>query len=117
MGLYDRIMQCCSEQNLLPSELSDKIGLARSVIYEVRKRDSMSTKSLAMIAKGLNVSCDYLITGEEFNNQLSHFDRTLVDAYHAADDATQQNISFMLRRYGISMPSSEDAPSSSSKTG
>ena len=117
MSLYERIIQCCEEQNLLPSELSDKIGLARSVIYEVRKRDSMSTKSLAMIADGLHVSCDYLITGREFNGQISHFDRSLIDAYHNADDATQQNICFMLRRYGISMPLSEDAPLSASKTG
>lgn len=115
--MHKRIIQCCKERDIVPSNMCDDLGLSRNILTALRDRGSMATKTLAVIAAYLHVSCDWLITGREFNDQISHFDRTLVDAFHAAPSDTQQNICFMLRNYGIADVISEDAPSLSSKTG
>ena len=114
MTVYDRIIELCRQNDELPAHMCDRIGLPRSVITMMKGRDSVSSKNLIILSKGLNVSCDYLLTGTDFQRTLSDEDQKLLFAYHHCTDDERENVAFILRKYGVPFPEEE---SSTSKTG
>jgi len=112
--IYNRIVACCRERDILPSHLCDRLGVPRSILTELKKRASLTTDRLETFAKGLNVSCDYLISGREFTYGLSEEEKNLLDAYHKATAEERETICFMLRKHGMPL-SEEDAKSSTSE--
>lgn len=73
-----RIKQCRIRQNLTQEDLAEKIDLAPHYIYEIeRGSKTMSMFTLYKISNALNISADYILTGNtkeppnEPNDQLA----------------------------------------------
>lgn len=118
MTIYERIMDCCRRAGQVPAHVCDEAGVPRSVLSMMKQRQddaSITTKNLLRLAKTLNVSCDYLLTGEDFGFDYSYEEQRLVEAYRKATDDERENVCFVLRKYGMSLPQEET--SSVLKTG
>jgi len=107
--IYDRIIELCKERDELPAHMCDRVGLARSVITMMKGRDTISSKNLLIIANGLNVSCDYLLTGKEFEYSLTPEEQRLLYAYHHCTDDERENVAFILRKYDMPFPQEESS--------
>jgi transcriptional regulator with XRE-family HTH domain len=114
--IYSRIVEACRERDVYPSLLCDKLGFSRSILTELKNRSSMSTEKLEKFAEALNVSCDYLISGKEFEYGITQEEHMLLDAYHHATQEERETICFMLRKYGMPLPEEQDASLSTSET-
>jgi len=65
MTFWERLEKALDENNITASELSRKIGIASSVIYSWKLRDSIPRADVAVkAAEILNTSVEYLISGE-----------------------------------------------------
>ena len=121
MSIYERILDCCRRAGTIPIRLCDEAGVPRSVISMMKAREeagveaSISTKNILRIAKALNVSIDYLLTGQDFGFDYTYEEQQLVQAYRKADDDARENVCFALRKFGMSLPQEET--SSALKTG
>ena len=64
MTFWERFEQALDENNITASELSRTLGLASSVIYAWKQRDSIPRADIAVkVAEKLNTSVEYLLTG------------------------------------------------------
>jgi phage repressor protein C with HTH and peptisase S24 domain len=72
MSFWSRFEEALSENKITASELSRNIGIASSVIYAWKMRDSIPRADVAVkVAEQLNTTVEYLINGTnpEFINQ------------------------------------------------
>jgi transcriptional regulator with XRE-family HTH domain len=64
--LGDKLREVRQKMNLTMDELARMTGLSKNFIYKIEKgHQDISSGNLLTIAKTLNVSTDYLLTGEE----------------------------------------------------
>ena len=98
--LYDRIVSACAERKVTPGYMCDTLGIRRGTMTDLKKGDYkyISCGKIALIAGFLNVSCDYLLTGKEFNG-ITAEERDLLHAYRTAPASDQETVRFMLRNY------------------
>lgn len=62
MNLKDRIKELCQKQNISLNQLENELGFGKGYISKLDKSTPNATK-IQQIAKRLNVSVDYLMTG------------------------------------------------------
>ena len=113
--IYDRIIEICRERDEIPAHMCDRIGLPRSVLTMMKGRDTITSKNLLILSAGLHVSCDYLLTGKEFQFPEDSEEQALINAWHQCSDDERENVAFILRKYGMPFP--QETPSSASKAG
>ncbi len=66
MMFWDRFEKALKDNNITASELSRNLGLASSVIYAWKMRNSVPRADIAVqVAKELNTTVEYLIDGTE----------------------------------------------------
>lgn len=98
--LYERIVAACNERGIKPGFMCDSIGIRRGTISELKNADYnyVSCSKIVAMAGFLKVSCDYLLTGKEFDG-ITEEERNLLSAYRAAPEADKETVRFMLRNY------------------
>ena len=78
MTFWERFEQALENNKITASELSRTIGVASSVIYAWKMRDSIPRADIAVkVAEQLNTTVEYLVTGTG-NNQISKSDNTFL---------------------------------------
>ena len=78
MTFWERFEQALEDNNITASELSRTIGVASSVIYAWKMRDSIPRADVAVkVAEELNTTVEYLVTGTG-NNQISKSNNTFL---------------------------------------
>ena len=78
MTFWDRLEKSLDDNNVTASELSRTIGVASSVVYSWKMRDSIPRADIAVkVAEKLNTTVEYLVTGTD-NNQISKSDNTFL---------------------------------------
>lgn len=115
MTFWERLEKALDDNNVTASELSRNIGIASSVIYSWKIRDSIPRADIACKAAAvLNTSVEYLITGKnssEIQNNKSTFLVPLLNQELSAgkgslvpeDDAIKSLLSlpsWLYREYG-----------------
>lgn len=115
MNMYERIELRCKELGIRPGTVCDRIGIRRAFMTEIKtgRTKNLSCEKVALIARELNVSCDWLITGEDFHPSITAFERSLISAWNQASDSERENVAFLLRNYGLAMPVAEETAASS----
>ena len=79
MTFWERFEQALEDNKITASELSRTIGVASSVIYAWKMRDSIPRADVAVkVAEELNTTVEYLVTGTGCNNQISKSDNTFL---------------------------------------
>lgn len=68
MTLFDRIKKIAKDRGYSIAEVERRAGVSTNYIYQWKKRNP-NPKTLASVAKVLNVSVDYLLSGEEQKNE------------------------------------------------
>ena len=67
MTFWDRLEKSLDENNLTASELCRTIGVASSVVYSWKVRDSIPRADIAVkVAEQLNTTVEYLVSGNNF---------------------------------------------------
>ena len=89
--LYERIVAACNERGIKPGFMCDSIGIRRGTISELKNADYnyVSCSKIVAMAGFLKVSCDYLLTGkefdgiteEEFNTRIANYQDTLTKQF------------------------------------
>lgn len=99
--MYDRIILSCRENGCTPGFMCDSLGIRRSTISELKngRSKSLSADRILAFAKFLGVSCDYLMTGQDFRSEFTEQERDLIHAYRIAPLSDQENIRYILRNY------------------
>lgn len=79
MTFWDRLEKSLDDNNVTASELSRTIGVASSVVYSWKMRDSIPRADIAVkVAEQLNTTVEYLVNGTGCNNQISKSDNTFL---------------------------------------
>ena len=106
-ALYERIVQRCNELDYTPSYVCEKIGTRKSVITDLKKGriNTIQASLLWEFARFLRVSCDWLVSGSEFDSPVYTYEETeLIRCWRACSAQERENIAFSLRGYGMPMP-------------
>lgn len=111
-SVYDRIRAACELRGTTPGAVCDAVGLRRAFLTEVKtgKIKVVGSDKIALIAKHLRVSCDYLITGEESyktRTDCSYDEELLIDAWRRCTHSERENVAFILRDYGVVLPANK----------
>ena len=78
MTFWERFEQALEDNKITASELSRTIGVASSVIYAWKMRDSIPRADIAVkVAEELNTTVEYLVTGTG-NNQIAKSNNTFL---------------------------------------
>lgn len=106
--LYERINIACTAQGITPSGLCTKLGIRKSVLSDLKhgRSSSIRTDTIVIISEALGVSTDYLLKGAEA--LLKPIESQLLIAWRLASDTERQNVAFILREYGMSMPETRE---------
>ena len=105
--LYDRIARRCREIGYTPARVCELIGTRKSVMTDLKngRINTIQASLLWKFARFLRVSCDYLISGVDYNAPIfSHEETELVRCWRECTDEERENIAFSLRSYGMPMP-------------
>ena len=106
-ALYERIVSRCNELNYTPTYVCEQIGTRKSVISDLKngRINTIQASLLWEFARFLRVSCDWLISGVDYNAPVfSHEETELVRCWRACSAEERENIAFSLRAYGMPMP-------------
>ncbi|WP_080740893.1 helix-turn-helix domain-containing protein [Levilactobacillus brevis] len=68
MTLFDRIKKIAKDRGYSIAEVERRAGVSTNYMYQWKKRNP-NPETLASVAKVLNVSVDYLLSGEEQKNE------------------------------------------------
>lgn len=103
-SMYDRIVKTCKVRGLTPSGLCVKVGTRKAIMSDLKsgRTNTIRTDTLVNFARELGVSTDYLLTGEELT--LTSEESVLLRCWRLASDTDRQNVAFVLREYGMTMP-------------
>lgn len=85
-AIGSRIRQTREKNHYTREELAEYAGISSKFLYEIEKgQKGFSATSLLKICKALDVSCDYILTGEnstkcsdELTDIIESFDRTQI---------------------------------------
>ena len=79
MTFWDRLEKSLDDNNVTASELSRTIGVASSVVYSWKIRDSIPRADIAVkVAEQLNTTVEYLVNGTDCNTQISKSKNTFL---------------------------------------
>ena len=91
MGIISRIKDVARNKGLTISEIEKACGLGENSIYKW-DRSSPSLDKVQRVANFIDVSIDYLATGEEAPaSSLSELDLKILDNLHMLDEKTQND--------------------------
>lgn len=108
-SMYERIVNRCKELGITPGGLCNSLGVRRGTMSELKsgRTQNLSAEKLSLFAKALNVSCDYLITGEEAQVSFSEDEMKLISSWRRASEEERENIAFILRHKGMKLSEAE----------
>lgn len=97
MTFFERLQSLMDSQNLNQKKLSDVIGIRQALISEWKKNGNLPSGETAIkIADYFNVSLDYLLTGEEKNNEYSPDEIELISNYRSLQDHDKSMLQIMV---------------------
>lgn len=74
----ERIRSLREKKNYSRQELAERTGLSAGYLYEIESgRKRFSADTLCKIAEALSASCDYIMFGREFKQNISEKERVL----------------------------------------
>lgn len=94
-----RILQCIEEKNIKEKDLliATKINTSFLTDWKKGRLKNPSYDKLVKISHYLNLSLDYLLTGEEFiGNELSMDEQKILSMYRSLNEKNQHKIEGML---------------------
>jgi len=93
MTISQRIFQLLKEKHYTQKEFSANTGISESTISDWKKKGTNpAADKLSVIADSLDVSVEYLLTGEEKNSsveKLDPFEQKLITYYRKLDPRSQ----------------------------
>lgn len=97
--MYDRIVSKLAERNDSPGHMCNALGIRRALISDLKsgKNVALSAANIALVARYLHCTCDYLILGEEPYASLPLDEIALLNAWRSATEAEKENVAFILR--------------------
>lgn len=90
MKTYDRIIELCKDKGESVHSLEVKCGLSNGQISKLKTGTTSAEKMLA-IAQQLEVSVEYLLTGQIHDNSfhLSNLEKNIICSFRNADEYDQ----------------------------
>ena len=90
MTINSRIFSRLHEMKMSQKEFSNKTGIAESTISEWKtKNNTPSADKIAIICKTLNVSSDWLLTGQDYVDKDIEF---LINVFRKSDSSAKERI-------------------------
>lgn len=82
----ERIRKLRKNQNLTREELAEKSEISSKFLYEIEMgRKGLSADTLLKIARTLSCSCDYILTGENYEKIQKNRTEKVLDEFEAKD--------------------------------
>lgn len=81
MQFYKNLCEICKLRNISPSALLTKLGKSKSYVTQWKNGVMPSGEIIVLIANELNVSTDYLLLGNENENDLSNDEKHLLELF------------------------------------
>lgn len=96
MDFITRLEKTISENNTTQKELAEKVGIRRPTISEWKKNGAIPAGDICYrIAKYLNVSMEWLITGHE-DEEITMQERDLLSRYNDLSFEQRETINMMI---------------------
>ncbi|MCH5272733.1 MAG: helix-turn-helix transcriptional regulator [Lachnospiraceae bacterium] len=93
MKTIERIKEIMNERGIKQTELAKSLGIGKTTINAWFNNNSdPKIEQLEQIAKRLEVSIEYLVTGKESNTSYSLEERQLIGEYRSADGTGKARI-------------------------
>lgn len=93
---WENFMNVCNERGLKPTPVIKAAGLASSSIARWQGGAAPNGDSLINLAKYLNCSIDYLLTGSDFqkagSKEVTHEEMKMLEMYRCLPEASQEFI-------------------------
>ena len=84
----ERIKKLRKNHNLTREELAEKAEISSKFLYEIEMgRKGLSVDTLLKIARTLSCSCDYILTGENYEKVQKNRTVKVLDEFEAKDMA------------------------------
>ncbi len=101
MLFIDRLENFLNEKKITKTELAEKIGIRRPTISEWKKNGAIPSGDICLkIANYLNVSVEWLLTGEEKQApQLSQEEEQFIGTYQNLTEEQKKTIRILLDGY------------------
>ena len=82
----ERIRKLRKNQNLTREELAEKSEISSKFLYEIEMgRKGLSADTLLKIARTLSCSCDYILTGENYEKIQKNRTEKVLDEFEVKD--------------------------------
>lgn len=101
MLFIDRLENFLNEKKITKTELAEKIGIRRPTISEWKKNGAIPSGDICLkIANYLNVSVEWLLSGEEKQApQLSQEEEQFIGTYQSLTEEQKKTIRILLDGY------------------
>lgn len=97
MTFFDIFSNLLSSHNISQKDLAESIGIRQATISDWKKNGNLPSGETAIkIADYFNVSLDYLLTGEEKNNEYSPDEIELISNYRSLQDHDKSMLQVMV---------------------
>ena len=97
MTFFERLQSLMNFQHLTQKQLADDLSIRQNTISDWKNKGNLPQGETAIkLAQYFNVTLDYLLTGEEKNNQLSPEEIELLSNYRSLQNHDKAMISIMI---------------------
>lgn len=114
MNTVERIKIICKERKIPISKLEQDLNFSNAYIASLKK-GTIPADRLKQIADYLNLSMEYLITGEESNEYYTAEEKNLVEQYRGTDDTGKKRIMEYVQDMRRLHPEQEREPETEAK--
>ena len=98
---WENFINICNKRGLKPTPIIKAAGLASSSIARWQEGAAPNGDSLIKLAKYLNCSIDYLLTGNEFNKSVNfnikNQELEMIELYHLLPEQTKELVCDLIK--------------------
>ena len=93
MSIIDRIIELSDEKNIKQIDIANKLDINKSVVANWKKRNcNPPAEYIPQIAELLNVSVQWLMTGEEQSEEITSEEKALLEHYRMLSEKDKAEI-------------------------
>lgn len=103
MTITERLFTTMKQRKITQEKLANELGTKQSTIMNWKSRGTIpSMEYLPKICEVLDISWEYLVTGQEKNNHLTGEEKMLVDEFRCLNDTgRKQSLEYIRAMKGI----------------
>ncbi len=116
MTITERLFQAIKQKNIKQIELAEALNIKPQIINNWKSRGTTPPMEyLPLICDALNISWQYLVTGEESNEYYTAEEKSLVEQFRGTDDTGKKRIMEYVQDMRRLHPEQEREPETEAK--